>query len=485
MTIRRRLALSFLAILLLFGLNVVVYFWSSQQQGSAFEGLRRAMSRQILVLSIDQNLANGLKQVDLQSQIAVDHPETGVGREEKAQFHAQLAKITKQISDLAALSDPIAVGEVEQFGKTYGDLRISWKIFYENFGVDHGKAITELALRGEPLGRMLMEELSALKAREENFAETARFEFYETTEVTNRMTLAIFIFSILVAMTVAYLFSRYLVLGLNRLKDGAGRIGSGNLDYHIAIVSHDEMGELAQAFNRMTDELRSAHLQITRVNKELEAFSYSVSHDLRAPLRRIDGFSQALIEDYSERLNAEGKDYLNRVRNSAHDMANLVDDLLTLSRVTRGALKRGRVPMSELAHAIASDLNMSCPEREVDWTIEEGLVADGDERLIQALLTNLLGNAWKYSEKQGQAKIEFGITHVGEKPAFFVRDNGAGFSMEFSDKLFVPFQRLHTEEEFEGTGIGLATVQRIVNRHGGSIWAEAAVGKGATFYFTL
>jgi signal transduction histidine kinase len=225
--------------------------------------------------------------------------------------------------------------------------------------------------------------------------------------------------------------------------------------------------------------------QLKAANKELEAFSYSVSHDLRAPLRYIDGFSHALLEEYADKLDAQGKDYLRRVRESAQRMAALVDDLLRLSRVTRTEMRHERVDLSDLARDIASELQETQPERRAEFIIAPGIVVEGDGRLLRVVLENLLGNAWKFTQRCPGTRIEFGETQHESGRANVVRDNGAGFDMAYADKLFAPFQRLHTVEEFPGTGIGLATVQRIIHRHGGHVWAESKVGTGAAFYFTL
>jgi PAS domain S-box-containing protein len=226
-------------------------------------------------------------------------------------------------------------------------------------------------------------------------------------------------------------------------------------------------------------------VQLQAVNDELEAFAYSVSHDLRAPLRSIDGFSQVLLEDYTEKLDDEGKDHLQRVRSASQRMAQLIDDLLNLSRLTRGTMRYEEVDLTALAQTIAGELERSQPERDVDFTIAPDLVVEGDAHLLQVALENLLSNAWKFTKKSGRARIELGCAETNGKSTYFVRDNGAGFDMTYAGKLFSAFQRLHSQKEFEGSGIGLATVQRIINRHGGKIWAEGAVGQGATFYFTL
>ncbi|WP_224999031.1 PAS domain S-box protein [Cesiribacter sp. SM1] len=228
---------------------------------------------------------------------------------------------------------------------------------------------------------------------------------------------------------------------------------------------------------------RTAALEAT--NKELEAFSYSVSHDLRAPLRSIDGFSKAILEDYESALDEEGKDFLNRIRSSTQQMGQLIDDLLNLSRVSRAELKKQNVDISKLVLELVSELNQQQAGREVHVKVQPGLYAQADVRLIRIALENLLNNAWKYTGKTELARVEFGSMESGGRTVYFVKDNGAGFDMKYAARLFGAFQRLHRETEFEGTGVGLATVQRIIHKHGGQIWAEAEPAKGATFYFTL
>jgi len=234
-------------------------------------------------------------------------------------------------------------------------------------------------------------------------------------------------------------------------------------------------------------DLEDANRELEGANRELEAFSYSVSHDLRAPLRTIDGFSQILQEDYEPVLEEEGLDYLGRVRAASAHMAMLIDELLDLSRVSRRPLRREPVDLVSLAKEIIEVLRAAEPERNVEFVAGGDIKAYGDVSLLKVALENLLGNAWKFTEREEEARIEFG---VGRRPGlpvpvYFVRDNGAGFDQAYSDKLFGAFQRLHGQDEFEGTGIGLATVARIIHRHGGRVWAEGEVGEGATFYFTL
>jgi light-regulated signal transduction histidine kinase (bacteriophytochrome) len=220
-------------------------------------------------------------------------------------------------------------------------------------------------------------------------------------------------------------------------------------------------------------------------NSELESFSYSISHDLRAPLRSIDGFSLLLLEDYGDKMDDEGKDYIRRVRKNAQHMGLLIDDMLSLSKVTRGELNRTMCDLSEIAHTSIKKLQESEPQRKITVNISPEILGWVDKSLFENLMDNLLGNAWKYTSKTKDPRIEFSSTIQGNDTVYFVRDNGVGFDMQYANKLFSAFHRLHGIEEFAGTGIGLATVSRILQRHGGRIWPEAEVGKGATFYFTL
>ncbi len=247
-----------------------------------------------------------------------------------------------------------------------------------------------------------------------------------------------------------------------------------------------ERQQAEQQARELNQGLQQAVIELQAVNHELEAFSYSVSHDLRAPLRSIDGFSQALIEDCFEHLDETGQNYLQRIRAATQRMGQLIDDMLALSRATRSDMHKGPIDLSQVAHRIVANLQQAYPDRQVIVKIQSDMLAQGDPPLLKVVLDNLLNNAWKFTAKQPQAEIEFGTTNQDDGLlTYFVRDNGAGFDMAFMDKLFRPFQRLHGMKEFPGNGIGLATVKRIIHRHGGQVWAEGKLGQGAAFYFTL
>jgi PAS domain S-box-containing protein len=261
-----------------------------------------------------------------------------------------------------------------------------------------------------------------------------------------------------------------------------------------ALPVRDSEGRITRWFGTCTnidaakhteEVLRRANAEADAANQELEAFSYSVAHDLRTPLRSIDGFSQAILEDNADQLDAEGKSNFARVRAAAQRMAHLIDDLLGLSRLCRGELLREDVDLTRIARGIAERLRVSDPQRQVEIVVEEGLKVYGDAGLLTTVMENLLGNAWKFTSRQPHAHIEVGLISKDGQARYFVRDDGAGFDMAYAGKLFGAFQRLHAAAEFPGTGIGLATVQRIVRRHGGRIWAEAEPARGATFFFTF
>jgi len=236
---------------------------------------------------------------------------------------------------------------------------------------------------------------------------------------------------------------------------------------------------------RQEEALRQAKLAAEAANHELETFSYSVSHDLRAPLRAIDGFSQALLEEYGDRLDAAGAGYLRRVLAATLRMSELIEALLSLSRISRTALRIQEVDLSAVARSVIEELRAAEPERRVEFEVAEGVVVRGDPRLLRLVLQNLLANAWKYSRKRDCAHVEFGRAFVDGEQAWFVRDDGVGFDMTYAERLFTAFQRLHREEDFEGTGVGLAIVQRIVHMHGGRVWGEGVVDDSAVFFFTL
>jgi signal transduction histidine kinase len=331
------------------------------------------------------------------------------------------------------------------------------------------------------------------------------------------------------AMLVAFLVSTWLqkivtqpILNIGTIAREV--VAQGDYSRRAQKSGDDEVGALAQSFNDMMAEIEKRQaesdasareiareaeerkvaqqevmrlnaeleervhqrtVQLEAANKELEAFAHSVAHDLRAPLRSMDGFSQMLLEDYADKLDEEGQDSLKRIRAASQRMGVLIDDMLSLSKLTRREIRIGRANLSEIAAEIAAELREREPGRQVEINVAPRLVTDTDPHLMRIALWNLIGNAWKFTGKQPSATIEFGMTDHNGVKAYFVGDNGAGFDMAHAGKLFGAFQRMHDASQFEGTGIGLATVQRIVHRLGGKVWAESVVNQGATFYFTL
>jgi signal transduction histidine kinase len=265
---------------------------------------------------------------------------------------------------------------------------------------------------------------------------------------------------------------------------------AADLSFALEAMARDERRRAVEdKLRRLSEELERRVQERTQelgaANADLEAFSYSVSHDLRAPLRAIDGFSRVLLSRYADRVDADGRHALERVRAGSERMGVLIDAMLGLSRLGRRPLELGDVDLSALAAEVVEELRAGEPERDVEVLIEPDVSAVGDKELLRVVLQNLLGNAFKFTSQQPHARVQFGRTEHASQAAIFVRDNGVGFDMNYADRLFRPFDRLHSESEFSGTGIGLATVQRVIARHGGRVWAQGAIGDGATFYFTL
>ncbi len=300
-------------------------------------------------------------------------------------------------------------------------------------------------------------------------------------------------------MLVGAFFARTMTRPILRLVKGTREVATGNLEYRVGTTVKDEIGQLSRAFDQMTETLnettysrneldqavkdRTAQLQAS--NKELEAFSYSVSHDLRAPLRAMDGFSNILLEEYAPELPEEAQRYLGLVRDNARQMGNLIDHLLAFSRLGRQTLKKGPVMPSDIVHHVVEDLSAELEGRQVEITVGDMPPCEADPTLLRQVYANLIGNAVKFTKKRDVALIEVGSRSQDGSTVYFVKDNGVGFDMQYSNKLFGVFQRLHRAEEYEGTGVGLATVQRIIHRHGGRIWAESEIDHGTTFSFII
>ncbi len=355
-------------------------------------------------------------------------------------------------------------------------------------------------------GEDALDEMAAMQAQQQLvaalIAKTAAFDREELARafaaVSRAQRTATFyqvsigLVSLVAVLAISIGLIRSLLGSLSAFIDGFARFGEGDFTRPIAVSSRDELADVARHANSMAMNLDAlaqardkAEAALKYSNRELEAFSYSVAHDLRAPLRAVNGFSRALVEDCGDRVGDDGRRHLERIAAAAQRMGELIDALLALSRVSRADLRREPVDLAAVARAVVRQLEVMNPDRTVEFVGAGSAMADGDPLLLRAVLENLLGNAWKFTAKTEGARIVFGTEPKMGAVVYYVRDNGAGFDPEYAGKLFAPFQRLHRAEDFPGTGIGLATVQRIVHRHGGHIWADGAVGRGATFFFTL
>ena len=334
----------------------------------------------------------------------------------------------------------------------------------------------------------------------------------EALEPIRTLVQYLFLVSVIVMIViviVSYLLANVISRPIIELTHVAHDINGGNLSNRAVIKTHDEIGELAQTFNNMANTLIHAQHDLLNSNKELEshrdhleemvamrtreleksiqeleAFSYSVSHDLRSPLRAIDGYAHILLEDFGMQLPDDGKECFHRIRMAAQRMGLLIDDLLELSNINRKELTRSKIDLSAKVQAVMETLKFTT-KRKVECTVQPNLFIYGDESLIDVVVNNLIGNAWKYTGSQAAPQIEFGELRNNESPVYYVKDNGIGFESQYAEKIFGPFQRLVRQDEYPGTGIGLATVSRVIQRHGGRIWAEGELGKGAAFYFTV
>jgi signal transduction histidine kinase len=378
-----------------------------------------------------------------------------------------LAQYSKEGEDI--LNVPVlAAGEIEHY----------W------FRSTHLVLVRQIVSEGKPIGFVyLRADLQEIDRRLKRYALIA---------------LVVLLISLLAAVLVSSTFRRSVAEPIVQLAETAQRI-SRDKDYDIRMapsLATDEVGVLVSSFNEMLEELHKSHdeleqrvsertRELVAANRELEAFSYSVSHDLRGPLDALNGFIYVLLKQYGPRLDAQGKELIEHIRSSGRRMTELIDDLLNLSRVTTSVMRTEKIDLSALARSIMEELCHTAPGRKVDFVTSERLEVSGDANLLRIVMENLLRNAWKYTSHHEQARIEFGQTNNRGRQAYFVKDDGSGFDSRAADRLFQPFQRLHSSSEFPGNGIGLATVRRIIQRHGGEVWAEGALEKGATFYFTL
>jgi signal transduction histidine kinase len=398
------------------------------------------------------------------------------------------AELQTELDGVAAFTKPQELAQVKRAIEEYYTTAdaVSRRLMAHETGTGLVEAMTRMQEQRE--------QALTLLAKATSFGREKLHEAFETVDKTRRdatngvlavgAVLTFFVLAFVLKITRGILFS------LSSLAAAFSRFGSGDFVHPIRAEGHDELSQLARLANRMAERIQELMGELTKkseslelVNRELESFSYSVAHDLRAPLRAMSGFSQNLLEN--DFPPDEVHRQLERIAAASRKMGLLVDGLLGLSQINRKEVVKTETDLSAIAREVLGSLREGAPDRVVATTIEPDCRANADPRLLHAVLTNLLGNAWKFTAKRPDTRIEFGKRNDGSGDVFFVRDNGAGFDMQYADKLFGTFQRLHSEKEFAGTGIGLATVQRVIQRHGGKIWAEAAVGAGATFFFTL
>jgi signal transduction histidine kinase len=515
MTIRRRLTLSHFAILLLLAFNLVIYYSSDLKRKSTFEELRRAISRQILISSIQQKLNDYQKQVSLLSQITADLSNSGTSPEEVAQFNEHLNDIGGQISQMSSLSDAGGKDKIEAFQKAFSELSASWQVFYENFGRNQSRAITEVVTRGEPLGRKVMQEmLPQLQQDERNRIEAASTHFYDAARITDRLTLLIFVISGCLAGPLALFVSRHFTRGLEALRTGAAALGAGKLKYRIPVLSHDEFGDLALSFNEMAERLDTARRELTGVNAELEhrqhelkmlmqaaqtanqaksRFLANMSHELRTPMNAIIGYSEILAEEAEDLRQEALIPDLRKINSAGKHLLTLIRDLLDLSKIEAGKMELDLETFD--LREIVNDVSVTM-QPQIDKNLNKLLVdipprigtMRADATKVRQMLFNLLSNASKFT-KSGTVRLQVRRNDVQGKGwvEFSVRDSGIGMTPEQAEKIFDAFTQADpsTTREYGGTGLGLTITRKLCHMMGGDIRVESALGEGAVFTISL
>ncbi len=528
MTIRRRLILSYFAILVLLGMNLVIYFWSDLKRKSTFEELRRAINRQVLISSIHQELNDFQKQVsllsyDMADSVFSDDAVTkerlagggGVSAEEINRIGARLNEIAGQIQQMKSQTDADGMVRIDNFADAFRDLSTSWRIFYENFGRNQTKAITEAVVHAEPLSQKVMTQLlPQLQQDERKRVEAASSHFYDAATFTDRVTVLIFMFSGLLAGLLAILVSRHMTRGLSALKAGADSLGAGNLDSYIELASADELGELANAFNDMAARVRKARGDLTGANAELEQrhqelqvlmeaaetanqaksqFLANMSHELRTPMNAIIGYSEMLTEEAQDLGQEDFIPDLQKINSAGKHLLALINDILDLSKIEAGKMDlyletfSVRDMVRDVATTMQPLVDKNANRLVIDIAPEIGTI-HADLTKVRQGLFNLLSNASKFT-KSGNIELVVRSEEVASRPgvAFHVKDSGIGMTPEQAGKVFEAFTQADasTTRKYGGTGLGLTITRKFCELMGGTIGVESELGKGTTFTIRL
>ena len=478
MTIRRRLTLSYFAILMLLACNLLLYFFSEQKRKSTFEELRRAIARQSLISSIQQNLSDYQKQVTLLSQITIDGGKGGASSEEINQFNSRLDAIKEDIRRLSLLSDTDARGKIEDFEKDVAGLSASWRIFYSNFGRDQSRAIAEVVIRAEPLGQKVIQHLlPTLQQDEKDRVTAASAHFYDVAGFTDRITVLIFLVSGCLAAAVAFVVSRHLKVGLSALKAGADALGAGTLDYRIPTLARDELGDLGRTFNEMAQRLQTARAELEQRQEQLQVlmdaaesanraksqFLANMSHELRTPMNAIIGYSEMLTEEATDLGQESLISDLNKINAAGKHLLSLISDILDLSKIEAGRMELflEKFDVREMIRDVASTMqplinkNNNQLITEIDPNVS---MMYSDLTKVRQTLFNLLSNACKFTRG---GVIELRVRHrvFDERGwlSFRVRDSGIGMTPEQVSRVFEAFTQADasTTRKYGGTGLGL------------------------------